>query len=66
MTLVMIKKEEFKEGMKLGREEGTEYGIINSIKLMLSVGLDEEEDFAKVAAQYEMSEDEVRLIWEKD
>ena len=77
MTLEMIKKEEFEEGMEIGlqrgltegqekgREEEKRYGIVNSIKLMLSVGLAKEEAFAKVAAQYGMPEDEVRLIWEK-
>lgn len=59
MTLAMIKKEEF----EAGREQEREAGIVNSIELMLSVGLDEEDAVAKVAAKYEMPVDEVRLLW---
>ena len=69
MTLEMIKKEEFEEGREQGLQEGRQeekrYGIVNSIKLMLSVGLAKDDAFAKVAAQYGMPEDEARLIWEK-
>lgn len=72
MTLTMIKKEEYKEGMeagieagmKAGRNQEREYGIVNSIELLLSVGLGEEDAISKVAAKYALPADEIQHVWE--
>lgn len=69
MTLEMMKRELYKDGFGDGKEQGLahglEQGIINSIEVALSFGIDEETAFSKVAAQYKMSVDEIRHIWEK-